>query len=222
MKQKILNALKTEYANLGLSEKALNGVASFLEKTITDENGISAAIKEASVSDLLKIYQSEIDSERGKASKAAKDLEDYKKSHPSGNPEPTKVDPNPNDEVLTLLKQMQADNNALKARLDAKDKELNDTNTINAVKQALKNGNRTNDKVIDLVLKGIAITDTDTVEGLTSKYEGEYDTLYKDLYGDGVVPAAGGYRKPEGYKKGQFAGVVSHLQQNGVLDKPSE
>lgn len=221
MKQKILNALKTEYANLGLSEKALNGVASFLEKTITDEGGIDAAIKEASVKGLLQIYQSELDSERGKASKAVKDFEDYKKAHPSEDPEPPK--PNePNNEVLTLLKQIQDDNNALKARLDAKEKEVSDANVINAVKAALRGSRRTNEKVIDLALKGVAVSDGDTVESLTEKYQGEYDSLYKDLYGDGVMPNMGGFHREEGYKKGKFAGVVGSLQDSGVLDKPSE
>ena len=42
MKTKILNALRTEYANLGLGDKAFDGVASFLEKTITEE--ASAAV----------------------------------------------------------------------------------------------------------------------------------------------------------------------------------
>lgn len=221
MKQKIVNALKTEYANLGLSDKALNGVASFLEKTITDESGIAAAIKEASVADLLKIYQSEIDSERGKASKAVKDFEDYKKAHPSGSPEPPKPHEQ-NDEVLTLLKQIQDDNKSLKARLDAKEKEVSDANVINAVKAALRNSRRTNEKVIDLTLKGVAVGEGDTVESLTEKYQGEYDSLYKDLYGDGVMPNMGGFHREEGYKKGKFAGVVGSLQDSGVLDKPSE
>ena len=38
MKEKILVALKTKYSNLGFGAKALDGVASILEKSVTDES----------------------------------------------------------------------------------------------------------------------------------------------------------------------------------------
>ena len=71
MKDKILNALRTEYANLGLGEKAFDGVASFLEKTVTEEDKIAEAVKEESVRNLLKSIQGESDSLRNKAAQAA-------------------------------------------------------------------------------------------------------------------------------------------------------
>ena len=86
MKEKIAKALKTEYASFGLSQKALDGVASIIEKTIKDESEIEAAIKEASVKELLKTFQSELDTFRQDKSRLQKEYEDYKKSHPEGNP----------------------------------------------------------------------------------------------------------------------------------------
>lgn len=221
MKQKIVNALKTEYPNLGLGDKAFDGVASFLVKTIPDEKDIVTAVKGDDVVALLKSIQGETDGLRSAKIQAEKNLEDYKKAHPSENPEPPKPT-EPNNEVLALLKQIQDDNKALKARLDAKEKEVSDANVINAVKAALRGSRRTNEKVIDLALKGVAVGDGDTVESLTEKYQGEYDSLYKDLYGDGVMPNMGSSHREEGYKKGKFAGVVGSLQDSGVLDKPSE
>ena len=82
MKEKIAKALKTEYASFGLSQKALDGVASIIEKTIKDESEIEAAIKEASVKELLKTFQSELDTFRQDKSRLQKEYEDYKKSHP--------------------------------------------------------------------------------------------------------------------------------------------
>ena len=40
MKEKILAALKTKFANLGFSEKTLEQVADYLGQTVTDDNGI--------------------------------------------------------------------------------------------------------------------------------------------------------------------------------------
>ena len=44
MKEKILVALKTKYSNLGFGAKALDGVASILEKSVTDESQIETAV----------------------------------------------------------------------------------------------------------------------------------------------------------------------------------
>lgn len=59
MKTKILSALKTKYSNLGFNAKALDGVASVLEKTVTEESQIEDAVN--GVEGLLKVFQAEID-----------------------------------------------------------------------------------------------------------------------------------------------------------------
>ena len=55
MKTKILSKLKTKYSNLGFGEKAFDGVADYLSKTVTEESQIEAAI--AGVEPLLKAFQ---------------------------------------------------------------------------------------------------------------------------------------------------------------------
>lgn len=62
MKTKILTALKTKYSNLGFNAKALDGVASVLEKTITDETQIDDAVN--GVEGLLRVFQSDSDRHR--------------------------------------------------------------------------------------------------------------------------------------------------------------
>ena len=62
MKTKILNALKTRYSNLGFSAKALDGVASVLEKTITEDSQIDDAV--AGVEGLLRVFQADSDRSR--------------------------------------------------------------------------------------------------------------------------------------------------------------
>lgn len=50
MKEKILVALKTKYSNLGFGAKALDGVASILEKSVTDESQIETAVSGSNLS----------------------------------------------------------------------------------------------------------------------------------------------------------------------------
>lgn len=59
MKEKILSVLKTKYSNLGFSQKAFDGVAAILEKSVTDESQIETAV--SGVESLLKVFQSDAD-----------------------------------------------------------------------------------------------------------------------------------------------------------------
>nr|DAJ53235.1 MAG TPA: hypothetical protein [Caudoviricetes sp.] len=90
MKTKILQQLKQRYSNLGVSEKAFDGVADFLSKTITEEERIAESV--AGAESFLKAYQSDVDKERTSASSLRKELEALKKET---QPKPT--DPKPSD-----------------------------------------------------------------------------------------------------------------------------
>lgn len=90
MKTKILQQLKQRYSNLGVSDKAFDGVADFLSKTITEEERIAESV--AGAESFLKAYQSDVDKERTSASALRKELEALKKET---QPKPT--DPKPND-----------------------------------------------------------------------------------------------------------------------------
>lgn len=87
MKGKILTQLKTKYANLGFGEKAFDGVADYLSKTVTEESQIETAI--SGVEPLLKAFQGDIDKVRTELSTKTKELEELKKK----SPEPEKKDP---------------------------------------------------------------------------------------------------------------------------------
>lgn len=90
MKTKILQQLKQRYSNLGVSDKAFDGVADFLSKTITEEERIAESV--AGAESFLKAYQSDVDKERTSASTLRKELEALKKET---QPKPT--DPKPSD-----------------------------------------------------------------------------------------------------------------------------
>lgn len=226
MKTKILEALKTEYKTLGLGEKAFDGVAAFLEKTITKEEDIVTAVKEAHVMNLLKGFQADSDGIRTARQKAEKDLadkqkelEDYKKAHPEGTPPPN---PPVETEQDKAIKQMQEQIKQLTEQNVAKEKQAKDAALIAEVRNALKNDKRNRDALLDIVFKGVTVAEGDTLETLKTKLSGEYDTQYKALYGNGPVPPANGEEGGEGYKPGMFAGVVGKLQDRGYLPQDKE
>ncbi|MDR0573850.1 MAG: hypothetical protein LBG96_07475 [Tannerella sp.] len=66
MKEKILTTLKTKYKTLGFGDKAFDGVADYLSKTVTEESQIETAT--AGVESLLKAFQGDIDRIRGENS----------------------------------------------------------------------------------------------------------------------------------------------------------
>lgn len=84
MKEKILAALKTKYKTLGFSDKALDGVADILAKTVTEESAIDGAIQ--GVEPLLKALQGDADKRVTEAvEKAKKDA--GKKTEPTKKPD---------------------------------------------------------------------------------------------------------------------------------------
>lgn len=59
MKEFILNFLKNKYKTLGFTDKAFDGVATFLAKTITKEEDVEAGTE--GIESLLKAFQSDVD-----------------------------------------------------------------------------------------------------------------------------------------------------------------
>ncbi len=221
MKEKILNALKTTYANLGLGEKAFDGVASFLEKTITDEKDIVTRVSGDDVAVLLKSIQSETDSLRTARTKAEKDLNDYKKSHPAApeKEEEKKDEEKPDDATAVALKQLLDKVAALESRNAELDKKARRGEIVSGLRSALKADHCGSDPILDLVLSSVEIGDGDTVDSLKDSMKSAYQEKYKVFYGDGVVPPLGSGQRTEPYKKGKFAGVVEGLTEEGALPK---
>lgn len=194
MKTKILAALKTKYSNLGLSDKAFDGVAALLVKTVTKDEEIEGAVAEASVETLLKTIQSSVDAERTKASNATKALEDYKKAHPEDggggdNPE---------------LKQLKADFDKQKSELDNLKADYNNKvkqGQYNALRDKVK-GKADELKVSNVslwndIISGVEVNDQTTEESLLTAVKTAYEEKLKSYIGDGAAPYRGeGSDKP--------------------------
>ena len=97
MKAKILTALKTKYSNLGFGDKAFDGVADFISKTVTEETQIETAT--AGVEPLLKAFQGELDKLRGEttAIKKEKGELETKIKELESKTQPPKTDDKPDD-----------------------------------------------------------------------------------------------------------------------------
>ena len=90
MKGKILVALKTKYKTFGFGDKAFDGVADYLSKTVTEESQIETAI--SGVEGLLKAFQGDIDTVRNEKSGLQKQLDELKTKIENPNPNPKPED----------------------------------------------------------------------------------------------------------------------------------
>ena len=86
MKEKILVALKTKYKTFGFGDKAFDGVADYLSKTVAEESQIETAI--SGVEGLLKAFQGDIDTVRNEKSGLQKQLDELKTKIENPNPNP--------------------------------------------------------------------------------------------------------------------------------------
>ena len=213
MKENIKNALKTEYAKMGLGDKAFDGVASFLAKTITKEEEIDGVIKSEDTKNLLKAFQGESDSLRNRAAQLEKDFNAYKEAHPAKSdpdPEPPKNEPEPE-----WAKKLREQNERILARQGADDAARALKENLSAVEGKLKSAGCTNPGILKGVLKGFALAKDETVDQATERLKGEYNASYKETFGEGPVPPVGsqtfGDAKTAVEKKNEF------LRSQGLL-----
>ena len=216
MKTKIATALKTKYANLGLSQTAFDGVAAILEKTITEESAIESTIAEEYVAGLLKGLQRDFDKLRNEKATAIKDLDDYKKAHPTPTPQP---EPEPDDEISKKIAALEAKQLEYENKIRATEAQARRQAILESLSSKMKQDGCENDFIRNMTLKGITIGENDTADSMLETYKAEYNKNFKEAYGDGIVPPAGN-GKPAEYKSGGYADEVARLRAEGKL--PSE
>ena len=191
MKEKIKEALKTKYANLGLSDNAFSGVAAVIAKTVKEENEIVTAVSDVDTLNLLKGLQGEIDSYRTKSSKYEKELEELRKKAET---KPTETKPK-DDEIPDYAKKILE----RFEKLDEQDKAKNDFEKLSSLKSQAKvelEKKGIKGRLCDKYLKDVSLTDDLTVEKLIEKGESEHNFFLSELSGDGsgkpFVPAGNG------------------------------
>lgn len=189
MKEKIIAELKTAYAKLGLSDEAFDGVASLLEKTVTEESEIATAVGGDDVKGLLKTIQGQVDSWKNKFHDKDKELKTYKESHPDTKPDPKLTQKE--DEEPEAVKQLREKYEALAARLDAQDEEAKRKATIAFAKSSAKEAGCTNEKALGLTEKLFAFKKDESDEDAAERFKTEYNANVKEYFGDGVAPFMG-------------------------------
>lgn len=128
MEDKIFEALKTKYSNLGLSNDVLTGYAKYLAASVTEETGIEAAV--ATIEPLLKLQQKEYDkirtaqkkSEEGKKDTEKKDTDSEKKSETEKKDKQEAKETKKEEEIPEWAKSLIKDFSTMKKNLSDRDK----------------------------------------------------------------------------------------------------
>lgn len=188
MKQKLLAALKTKYANLGLGEKAFDGVAALLAKTVTKEDEVENAVSGVEVESLLKAIQSSVDSERTKAATAAKELEDYKKAHPEN-------EERSESSELTKLREdynsQKAEFDRIKADYENRIKQSGYAALRDSVKEKAGELKVSNVPIWNDVVASVEVGDESTADSVLSAVKAAYEAKLKSYIGVGAAPYRG-------------------------------
>lgn len=103
MKKKIEDALRTEYASLGLSDKTIGRLAEYVQGKVEKEEDIATAVKGDDVKLIAKSIQGEIDGLKRAKETAENALADYKAKHPEEDPDPD-PDPDPDQQKPDIAK----------------------------------------------------------------------------------------------------------------------
>ena len=207
MQSKYLSALRTEYANFGLSKEALDRVASQRVKTIANEEEIAGDIASpATMLLMMKELQGSADSHRTKVSQIQKELEELK-----GGDKKTEPEENPYAAEISELKALVT---GMVTKLADNEKRTREESIRNAVEAKMEAQGCTNAYIRGVVIKSMTIGDADTADTLAAKCKAEYDNGCRAAFGDGYVPPKGSGGADD---KPDYSAMVAGLKASGDL-----
>lgn len=214
MKEKIASALRTKYQRFGLSNEAIDRIASAKEKTVKEGDDIDLVIADAETMELIaNELQKSADAERRNRSTIQKSFDEYKKLHP----EVVKTDPKPEDEEPEWAKKLREQNEALVARLDQADKAKKDEAVFASVKKKLEEAGCSNPGILSLTMRGFAIGENESEDEAVARVTSEYNANIKATFGDGPVPPAGSKRAFSGDPKAAAESKNEFLRERGLI-----
>lgn len=179
MKDKIFTALKTEFKNLGFSDKALQGHANSLAATglITDEN-LDAIVK--GQKEALSAFQSEIDTRVTTAVDKAK--KEAKKATGGDDDEPEKKnDPKPKDGETPeqkAIREMQAKLSAMESGKKNAD--------LTAKARATMTEKKLPKAVIEMAMQGRTFEKEEDIETFVNQVEESHKQYVQELNDQGL------------------------------------
>ena len=194
MKEQIITAFKTKYQSFGLSNEAIDRIASAKEKTVTKPEDIEAALADVETMTLIaKEVQKMRDGEIQKRTDLQKNFDTYKASHPDKtdpNPDP---DPDPDDKDKDLRDQIKK----LTERIDKQEKDKEAGKLLSEViaesKQKL-----THEKAFRLTEREFTLKEDETKEDALKRFEEAYNANKKEFFSDGVIPPFGSGEHTDG------------------------
>ena len=214
MKTKLLTALKTEYAKSGLSDKAFDGVASVLVKTVTKDEEIDGVVKSDETRDLIKAYQTDTDKVRTEKATLQAEFDKYKKEHPETKTPPKTEEDDETKKLLERIEVLENENKETKQKAARLEK-------VASIRTKMKEQGSDNDNILDLVLEKAEFKDDETVDAIATRLKTEYDSKYTKFYGDGVVPPTHKRTIPE-YTGTEDDDFAETLRKEGKLPKKEE
>lgn len=213
-KENIASALKTKYQRFGLSNEAIDRIASAKEKTVTSEDAIEPGIADAETMGLIAIELMKMrDKEISNKTDLQRAFDAYKELNPGQKP---KAEPTPEPPKQTEMPEPEWAK-ALRERFEREDKEKADKALRESVSARLKAEGCTNAGILKSVIKGFALEKDETEDAAVARLKTEYNASYKEVFGEGAVPGLGGQAfadaKTATEHKNDF------LRQQGLLPK---
>ena len=217
MKEKIALALKTKYQRFGLSNEAIDRIASAKEKTVTSEDAIESGIADSETmgliaTELMKMRDKEIQ-QRTDTQRA---FDAFKEKHQSqSDPEPA-TNPKP-DEEPEWAKKLREQQEAIAARFAKEDREKAMKAARLTVESKLKAEGCENAGILKLTLKGFDLGENETMDEAVSRLKEEYNASFKETFGEGARPGVG--TQAFGDAKSAVSHKNDFLREQGLLPK---
>ena len=193
MKEKILEALKNKYKDLGFDAKAFDGVATFLSTTVTEESQIEVMVNNSE--SMLKSMQGEIDrrvisvSQKKDSEISALQAKLNQPTPPTTHPTPP--NPTPTQDEPEWAKKIREQQEAI-LDMRTKDEQTQKANQLRSQAKAKMIEKGIKDSLCDKLLAKISISDETTVDSLTEIGIKEYNDFKSDF-----TPEAGSPQNPQ-------------------------
>jgi hypothetical protein len=213
-KENIATAVKTKYQRFGLTNEAIDRIASAREKTVTSEDDVEAAVADAETMGLIaNELQKMRDAEIQKRTDTQRAFDAYKEKNPApkpgGEPDPAKEPPKEMPEPEWAK--------SLRERFEREDREKADKIVRDAVTARLKMEGCTNPGILKSTMKGFTLGKDETEDNAVTRLKAEYNAYYKEVFGEGAVPGLGGQAFADA--KSATAHKNDFLRQQGLLPK---
>ena len=192
-KEEIATALKTRYQRFGLSNEAIDRIASAREKTVTSEGEVEAATADVVTMELIaNELQKMRDKEISNKTDLQRAFDTYKEKNPEGGkPKGEPAPPTPpapkKDEGMAEPEWARK----LRERYEREDKEKADKQMRDTLTARLKMEGCTNNGIIKFVMATYAPAANESEDDAVKRLKESYSAAYKETFGEGAIPGYG-------------------------------